>query len=82
MIGKIKVTSSGYDPDGPMPHDSTLGPQPTTKDLESAFFKRFEDMVTRHGATPLDSVEATLVGIVLEWVRQEYFLVKKSEVVK
>lgn len=24
MIGKVRITSSGYDPDGPMPHDPTL----------------------------------------------------------
>lgn len=26
MVGKVKVTSSGYDPDGPRVHDLTLGP--------------------------------------------------------
>lgn len=26
MVGKIKVVSSGYDPDGPRVHDLTLGP--------------------------------------------------------
>lgn len=82
MIGKVKVTSSGYDPDGPMPHDPTLGPQPTTKELESAFLADSDAQVKKYNYTPLSSEEKCVVGIVLAWVRQEYFLVKKSETLK
>lgn len=34
MIGKVKVTSTGYDPDGPPVNDPTLSPKPLSQVLK------------------------------------------------
>lgn len=79
MIGKVKVTSSGYDPNGPAPHDPTLGPQPTREDLENEFTAHFAKKVRSGKTSPMDRIELLAVTIAFEWLIENYFVVKKEK---
>ena len=77
MIGKVKVTSSGYDPDGPPVRDPTLETHPSLRDLEESFFAYWQHKVDSGETSRLDRQEETAARIALAFVSEHYSVTRK-----